>query len=113
MHGSTSIHVLQDTPVLGRPDMTFVVDWAQRTSGLFQPRDEQALFSPIHYHFPSQSAYSGHFVQRSVFYVSFQFRLVVRYVSLNCSLSVCLEGKENGRLATFDAITWKQPIIYL
>ena len=28
----------------------------------------------------------------------------VCYVSLNCSLSVCLEGNENGRLATFDDI---------
>ena len=29
----------------------------------------------------------------------------------NFSLSVCQEGKENGRLATFDDITWKQPIL--
>ena len=41
----------------------------------------------------------------------FSVQLVVCYVSLNCSLSVCLEGKQNGRLATFDDIIWKQPII--
>ena len=35
-------------------------------------------------------------------------QLVVCYVSLNCSLSVCLEGNENGRLATCDDFTWKQ-----
>ena len=75
----------------------------------FHPRDKQALFSPIHHHFPSQSAYSGLFVQRIVFYMRFSVQLVVCFVSLNYSLGVCgLEGKENSRLATFDDITWKQ-----
>ena len=40
--------------------------------GYFHPRDEQGLSSPIHHHFPSQSAQSGHFLQRIVFYGNFQ-----------------------------------------
>ena len=75
--------------------------------GCFHPRDAQALLSLIRHHhsFASFSAPSGHFVQRIVFYLSFQVQLVVCYVSLNCSLSVCQEGNENGRLATFDDTT--------
>ena len=52
--------------------------------GCFHPCDAQALFSPIH-HFPSQIGPSSHFVQRIVFYQSFQFSLascVLRFTEL-------------------------------
>ena len=41
--------------------------------GCFHPRDAQALLSLIRHHFASFSAPSGHFVQRIVLYLSFQF----------------------------------------
>ena len=52
--------------------------------GCFHPRDAQALLSLIRHHIASFSAPSGHFVQRIVLYLSFQF-------SYSCVLRFLIE----------------------
>ena len=68
---------------------------------------KEMKFCLIRHHFDSFSAPSGHFVQLTEFAV----QLIVCYVSLNCLLSVCLEGNENGRLETFDDISPGVPFL--
>ena len=74
--------------------------------GCFHPRDAQALFSLIRHHFASFPPWAVTLCSILCFtWVFSSASCVLRFIELLALISVCFEGNENGRLATFDDIS--------